>query len=79
MEEFLLQQGNDVKNAEFSQVKAPLTEKTWGRACVIFGRQTSEMAASRFTSLSEENITQLLNDKDRIEYQKVDETPSLNF
>ena len=46
------------------QVKASLTEKTWGRASVIFGRQTSEMAASSFTSLGEENITQLVNDKD---------------
>ena len=46
------------------QVNAPLTEKTWGLGCVIFGRQTCEMAASKFTSLSEENITQSLNDKD---------------
>ena len=30
----------------------------------------SEMAASKFTSLSEENITQLLNDKDSENTQK---------
>ena len=36
------------------------------------------MAGSRFRSLSEENIAQLLNDKDW-EYQKVGETTSLNF
>ena len=39
-----------------------------------------KMAASRFRSFSEENIAQLLNDKDRENiYQKVDETTSLNF
>ena len=55
----------------------PLTEKTWLRGCVTLGnlnlnlnlklgdqKTKSEMAASWFTSLSEENITQLLNDKD---------------
>ena len=35
LEEIWLQRGNDVKNAAFSQVKAPLTEKTWGRGWVV--------------------------------------------
>ena len=37
------------------------------------------MPASRFRSLSEENIAQLLNDKDGGNTKKVDETTSLNF
>ena len=40
----------------------PLTEKNWGRDCVIF--VSPKMGASRFRSLTEENIAQLLNDKD---------------
>ena len=48
------------------QIFEPLTEKTWGRSCVILvSRKTkSDMAASRFTSLCEKNITQLFNNKD---------------
>ena len=41
------------------QIIESLTEKTWGGDCVITGEH--KMAASRFTNLSEENITQLLN------------------
>ena len=33
--EFCVQQGNDVKNAAFLQVNAPLIEKTWGRGSVV--------------------------------------------
>ena len=44
------------------QIIEPLTEKNWGRDCVIF--VSAKMAASRFRILSKENITQLLNDKD---------------
>ena len=40
----------------------PATEKNWRRNCVIF--VSLKMAASRFRSLSEKNIAQLLNDKD---------------
>ena len=40
----------------------PATEKNWRRNCVIF--VSPKMAASRFKSLSEKNIAQLLNDKD---------------
>ena len=45
-----------------SVIIEPLNEKNWGRDCVIF--VSAKMAASRFRSLSEESIAQLLNDKD---------------
>ena len=44
------------------QIIEPLTEKNWRRICVIF--VGPKMAASRFRSVSEKNIAQLLNDKD---------------
>ena len=39
-----------------------MTEKNWGRDCVILVSQ--KMAASSLRSLSEENIAQLLSDKE---------------
>ena len=44
-----------------SVIIEPLTEKNWGRDCIFV---CAKMAASKFRSLSEENIAQLLNDKD---------------
>ena len=35
LEEFCVYRGNDVKNAAVLQVKAPLTQKTWGRGSVV--------------------------------------------
>jgi len=39
-----------------------MTEKNWGRDCVIL--VSPKMVASSLRSLSEENIAQLLNDKE---------------
>ena len=39
----------------------------------------SEMSASKFTSLSNEDITQLLNDKDRDNTKKSTKQHPLNF
>ena len=54
MEEFCVYRGNDVKNAAFLQVNAPLTEKTWRRGRVCFGCALEKWRA--FHSFQEEEL-----------------------
>jgi len=55
LEEFCVSQGNDVKNAAFLQVNAPLTVKTWGRGWAVLVVKTKN--SRHFTRFKSKNYS----------------------